>query len=617
MDRQLYSSLALIALVVLGCSSKDESARPTTVGDSNRHVVERPVDSAPPAASQDPAQQPSVYSPLAEADPAPAPTPSYAAEPPQRTFAPSAEITPVPSPVDQAFNPLRKSFDTPPVTANPLRRIQSAHAAPRMMSEPAPAPLEAPPPAGGAAPPPEGFAEAFSEPKMAAEAPSATFAPQMLAPAPIAGSTMPLSENNPTVPQPPASSSAYDIVRVFYGTDRRAVEPPADNAAARVSRFLPVGCSVLITLCLGMIATARRRMGMWMLVGLGVLVSAGLGYQAGTTTLYAIRNADKQGIQYTSDRGTDGVQLGVCDVSIPKTHQSGELESPSILRLEIREDAARHIVLTSTQRLADDEFYALLKERVAASPRQELFIFVHGFNVSFADAARRTAQIHKDLKFAGAPIFFSWPAHDKFLLTYNADASNVSWSTAHLKQFLLDVTRHSGAKSVNLIAHSMGNRALTTALKELQLELRGESRLFNQVILAAPDIDAAEFRNSIAPAMAATAKRVTLYASSRDEALAASQLVHRAPRAGDAGRGLVVIKDIDTVDVTAIDSSPWGHSYYGSTDPVLQDLAKLLTQAAPPAERTWLTPAEHEGLPYWVFLPAATSTARVPSSGSR
>jgi esterase/lipase superfamily enzyme len=305
------------------------------------------------------------------------------------------------------------------------------------------------------------------------------------------------------------------------------------------------------------------------------------------------------------------VELGLCEVTIPRSHTVGELEAPSILRMEVRSDASKHVILSKTEPLADERFYELLRERVAASPRKEIFVFVHGFNVTFEDAARRAGQMHHDLKYQGVPVFFSWPAHDKFVLTYTADANNVSWSASHLKQFLLDITHRSDAQAVNLIAHSMGNRALTAALKELHLELRDQSRLFNQVILAAPDIDADEFRHSIAPALAGTANRITLYASSRDEALAASQLVHRGPRAGDAGRGLVVVPGIDTIDVSPIDSSPWGHTYYGSSDPVLRDLGMLITGSTPPEQRTWLAPAELEGQPYWIFQPPA-ATARVP-----
>jgi esterase/lipase superfamily enzyme len=234
---------------------------------------------------------------------------------------------------------------------------------------------------------------------------------------------------------------------------------------------------------------------------------------------------------------------------------------------------------------------------------------VHGFNVSFEDAARRTAQIHYDMRFDGAPVFYSWPANDKFIFTYPADETNIAWSVPHLKQFLLDIVKQSGAKSINLIAHSMGNRGLAAALREIDLEMRGESRLFNQVILAAPDIDADEFRMHIAPALQRTAQRLTLYASSHDEALMASQFVHRGPRAGDAGDGLIVVQGIDTIDVTAIDSSLWGHSYYGSSNPVLHDLRTLLSKAIPPGDRSWLSPAQRDGLTYWIFQPARTAEA--------
>jgi esterase/lipase superfamily enzyme len=393
-------------------------------------------------------------------------------------------------------------------------------------------------------------------------------------------------------------------VQVFYGTDRQAAEPLANDWRTETVRFLPTIGSGLLSLCLALVALHRRKLGFWMLVFGGVGVTLGLGLQATNSTITAIRQEGKSGLWYTTERSPGNrIELGQCEVTIPRSHVAGELEAPSMLRLEVRENAAQHVVLRKTERLAEAAFYDLLKQRVNASPRKELFVFVHGFNVSFEDAARRTAQIHFDLHFEGAPVFFSWPAHDKFVLTYPADESSVATSAPHLKQFLLEIVKHTEARSINLIAHSMGNRALGIALREIDLELRKEAKLFNQVILAAPDIDAEDFRANIAPAMQRTAQRLTLYASSRDDALLASQLLHRGPRAGDAGSGLVVIPGIDTIDVTAIDSSPWGHSYYGSSDPVLHDLKALFLQATPAEDRTWLSPAERNGLTYWIFQP--------------
>jgi len=187
-------------------------------------------------------------------------------------------------------------------------------------------------------------------------------------------------------------------------------------------------------------------------------------------------------------------------------------------------------------------------------------------------------------------------------LQYPVDETNVVWAVPHLKEFLLGVAKKSGAENVHLIAHSMGNRALTSALERLAFELRDDARLFREVILTAPDIDAEVFRRDLAPAITRTADRVTLYASSNDEALAASKQFHGYPRAGDTGGNLVVVPGIDTVDVSAVDTSLLGHSYYGDNDTVLADLFELLQEAKPPQSRSGLHLMRLGQLRYWVFL---------------
>jgi esterase/lipase superfamily enzyme len=220
------------------------------------------------------------------------------------------------------------------------------------------------------------------------------------------------------------------------------------------------------------------------------------------------------------------------------------------------------------------------------------------------------------LKFEGAPIFYSWPSQGG-LLRYTVDETNVAWTVPHLKQFLLDVARESDADAVNLVAHSMGNRALTSALRELNLELRQEAALFNQIVLAAPDVDAEVFRRDIAPAITQTAQRVTLYASSDDQALQASKQVHGYARAGDSGEGLVVIPGIDTIDVSGIDTSLLGHSYYGGSHSILADLYHVIQEALPASQRQWLSPVEQDGLTYWVFRDAMLRAAKAQEAGVR
>lgn len=257
------------------------------------------------------------------------------------------------------------------------------------------------------------------------------------------------------------------------------------------------------------------------------------------------------------------------------------------------------MVLDRVDRLHDDAFYERLNGAVRNAKRPEVFVFVHGYNVEFDDAALRTAQLSYDLKYEGTPICYSWPSQGG-LLKYTVDETNVVWTVPHLKSFLLDIVNHSGAEAVNLVAHSMGSRALTAALRELELELGSEAQLFSKVVLAAPDVDAEVFRQ-LAPSVARTAQHVTLYASSNDNALIASKKVHGYPRAGESGEHMVILPEVETIDVSTIDTSLLGHSYYGSSDSIITDLYHIVIQSLPARERRWLEPRSHDGLTYWVF----------------
>ncbi len=402
-------------------------------------------------------------------------------------------------------------------------------------------------------------------------------------------------------PDNPRGTDDEDLqtVTVFYGTDRReeSAAEHSDGSAIEAWGLAGMGGAVALVSFLRS-SRSRYRRGLRLLtcISLGVAV---LG--AGAALLSAWFAADTQlatGIRYGNERGE--LQLGTCQVSIPWSHEVGQVERPTLLRLEVREDVRKHVVLHETNQLDPSDFFTQLRKQVQAAPRPEVFVFVHGYNVTFAGAARRTAQIAHDVEFAGAPIFFSWPSQGG-LLKYTVDETNVDWAVPHLKQFLLDVSRLSGATHVNLIAHSMGNRALTEALREIQLQLQSQATLFNQVILAAPDIDAEIFRRDLAPALVQTAQRVTLYASSRDQALVASKKVHGYPRAGDSGGELVVLDGIETVDVSQLDTSLLGHSYYGSSNPILLDMRQLIDRALPAAQREWLLPRAYGELTYWIF----------------
>jgi esterase/lipase superfamily enzyme len=289
--------------------------------------------------------------------------------------------------------------------------------------------------------------------------------------------------------------------------------------------------------------------------------------------------------------------FGFCDVSIPHNHQTGRLESPSIWRLEFREDPKKHIVLLRVLKQSRGQFLSALQQEVWSSMALvetpdgpalsggEVFVFVHGYNTTFEDAARRTAQIAYDLKFAGAPVMYSWPSQAKSSLeAYRADGQMAGWSEEHLIDFVTTLARESGARRIHLIAHSMGNRIVSAALRRL-VEQCASGRLprFNEVILSAPDIDADYFKTAIAPRMVHSADRITIYSSSRDYALKISSFFNPLARRrlGEAGSELTVFPEypnIDVIDATEVDTDLFAlnHSYHADSPTILGDMQLLL-----------------------------------------
>ncbi|MBN2579016.1 MAG: alpha/beta fold hydrolase [Pirellulales bacterium] len=403
----------------------------------------------------------------------------------------------------------------------------------------------------------------------------------------------------------PTSDGQYTVVRVFYGTDRAAVDPAFVKNPLYYQWLLYTLSSAGGTLVLASLAFYfwPRRL-LKILAGLGITATLLLGVLTGYVATQGkmpgavATEKSAEAAAYGPDRGR--LELGTCEVSIPKEHEVGELESPSVLRLEFREDPEKHVVLLGVTRQPAEEFFKQIQTCVGQSAQKAAFVFVHGYNVSFEDAARRTAQMAYDLKFDGAPVFYSWPSQAS-MLGYTVDETNVEWSVPHLKQFLTDLAAQSGAKQIHLVAHSMGNRALTSALKELASLPESDRPKFNEVLLTAPDVDADTFKERIAPALAQTARRITLYASSNDEALAASKKVHGYPRAGESGENMVIVPGIETVDVSAVDTSLLGHCYYGDNRSVLADIFEVLHDAKPPSQRTWLEEAKRGLDRYWIF----------------
>lgn len=402
--------------------------------------------------------------------------------------------------------------------------------------------------------------------------------------------------------EPPTSTEAQ-VVEVFYATDRKPLENQSMPLWRHFRWSLVMGIGALACGAATFFVQRRR----WVLIPGGILlvvtlISIQVGAIGLQRELRAIGYGDRSyGSERHESNGSYVMELGRCEVSIPPDHRVGRIESPSILRLEFTEDAKRHVILERVQWLENDDFHSRLRQCVDRSAGKQAFVFVHGYNVPFDDAVKRTAQIAHDLAFDGPPICYSWPSHGE-LQQYTRDETNAEWTVLHLENFLLEVVERTGVRQLHLIAHSMGNRPVLQVAERLSQRSPEPTPFFGELILAAPDVDAAAFVERYAPAARSVSRHVTLYASSNDRALQASTGIHGFDRAGLSGPHLLSVPGLETIDVSPIDTSLIGHSYYGDNPLMIQDLRALVELGQPAAQRSWLEQALREpNIVYWVF----------------
>ncbi|MDB5268912.1 MAG: hypothetical protein JWP58_1952 [Hymenobacter sp.] len=296
------------------------------------------------------------------------------------------------------------------------------------------------------------------------------------------------------------------------------------------------------------------------------------------------------------------VRYGTAEVSIPGIHKTGAVERPRFGQ----ENPYVDVVLQRTRLLAKDAFFAQLRAQVASSAKSAAFVFVHGYNVSFAEAARRTAQMQFDLHFPGVPTFFSWPSQAA-LVPYVVDEQNAEWAQDDFKAFLLDFLTRTNAQQVYIIAHSMGNRPVIRAMRDVLVERPELAAKVQELILAAPDIDADVFNRNIAPVLEKSRIHTTLYASSQDRALQLSKQIHgQYPRLGLVEtKGPYLMRGMETIVASEADPSAFGlgHSYFADVPLVLADLGGLMVGRKRPDQRPSLTRMSVGGQNYWNLKP--------------
>lgn len=305
--------------------------------------------------------------------------------------------------------------------------------------------------------------------------------------------------------------------------------------------------------------------------------------------------------QYSGERDSapQPIKYGICEVSIPPNHRRGQLESPTMWDW-YRPNPKKHVYLAKVSQAGEVATFNSIKSILTTgASKKSLLFFVHGYNVSFDDAARRSAQLHFDLNYPGVSMFYSWPSNAT-TSGYVSDAEDITWSTKHIESTLEKLCDQPEIEQIHVIAHSMGNRGVAAAL--LSLVGKGKSKKISEVVFAAADLDAEIFKRDIAPTISREIARTTIYASDKDKALWSSVALSGNPRVGEIRNGFPTVEPfdrIDLIDASNVETDLLSHSYYGDIS-LIGDLYTLFgSNEAPP--RQYLTEKPYKNGKFWRF----------------
>ena len=281
-------------------------------------------------------------------------------------------------------------------------------------------------------------------------------------------------------------------------------------------------------------------------------------------------------------------------MTLSQVVETGRIPEPTF---EVEQDGDKLRMVPSpreSQEMAEYLFNTMIQSRLAAAPRKDIFLFVHGYANTFQDATFTLAQVWHFLGRPGVPVAYSWPAGSGGLLRgYTHDRESGEFTVFHLKQVLRLLSRAKGLDRLHVIAHSRGTDVFMTALRELFLEdgrrVKGDcfAGKLGSVVLAAPDIDFDVLASRIVTeGLLMVPDRMTIYVSESDRAIGMSNwLFTSLKRLGrlssadlrpEALEKLKEFTHIEVIDARVHGFGSWGHDYFYSHPAVSSDLIMLL-----------------------------------------
>ena len=228
-----------------------------------------------------------------------------------------------------------------------------------------------------------------------------------------------------------------------------------------------------------------------------------------------------------------------------------------------------------------------------------VLIYVHGYRENFLTNTESTVQMARLTGFDGPVIQYSWPSQGA-LTKYVVDETNMYWDERNFRTFLQQIARQDWIKEIVLVSHSLGARLVIPAVEFVDANSSSaDSSNISNIILASPDVDREDFERDIAeevlaPRRVAKDRRITVYASLSDKALAISRQLHGYPRLGSPycfdpferadlkAKGLparcypIAKSGLTIVDTTDVSGGGSGHSDFLKSAPACLDFAAVV-----------------------------------------
>lgn len=241
-------------------------------------------------------------------------------------------------------------------------------------------------------------------------------------------------------------------------------------------------------------------------------------------------------------------------VAYPEDRAAGDVPMARGVPNPASEFAIAGIDPFATQTAFSNGLASKLRERPAG--RRTVLVYVHGFNVTYAEGLFRTAQIMRDWQIQHVPAYFSWPSTlSPFDYAHDEQASSAA--RQDFVRFLESIV-DAQTESIILVGHSLGAGLVVEALSDLQAELdKSVISAIGGVFLASPDMNVERFENLLR-SIPDRPEPFVIFTSTQDWILRLSSIMHGGPERLGA---LDNPNDLGVLDTLLIDLSEYNEGY--------------------------------------------------------